>query len=127
MSLVFSLGVVGWLSLGGACATVATLFIAFVFAGRGPVQRTLDVIAVAIGAWTIVASRSFGGDTLRWLSFSGAAAIFGLAMVGLIGHEVLLERELARLEGGARTHARAPVQLRPPHTEPARAGARQTA
>jgi hypothetical protein len=48
-----------------------------------------------IGAWTIIASRAYTGGTVKWLSFSAGAALWGLALLGLIVHELLAERTLS--------------------------------
>jgi hypothetical protein len=93
-SLTLSLATVGWLSLGFGCATVVVTLVAFAFHGRGPVQRSFDVMIALVGGWTIVAARTVTGPTLRWLSFSEAAAVMCLAVAGLIAHEVLEQREI---------------------------------
>ena len=77
-----------------AGATVATALIAFCFRGRGPAQRTVDVMMALIGAWMVIASRAFDGTTVKWLCFGGAAALWGLAVLGLIAHELRSERAL---------------------------------
>jgi hypothetical protein len=94
MALSFRPAVVGWLGLGVGCAALACVVIAFAFRGRGPAQRTLDIAVALIATWTIIASRAFSGSTLRWLTFSEAAALATLGVIGLIVHEALLGRAL---------------------------------
>lgn len=98
LSLTFRPAVVGWLALGLGCAMTVVTLIGFAFGGRGMVQRVLDVLILAIGVWTIVSARAFFGDAVRWLSFSNAVALWALAVLGLIVHEVSVERDVAVLE-----------------------------
>jgi hypothetical protein len=102
---------VGWLGFAMSCATVVTVLVAFAFGGRGPVARMIDVILAVIGAWTIVASRAYSGGTVKWLSFSSGAALWGLAVIGLIVHELLAERTLSTVVELPRSGARQ-AQLR---------------
>jgi hypothetical protein len=114
-SLVFGPGVTRWVALGTGCAAVVITLAGFATRGRGPGQRSLDVIVVALGAWTIVASCAFTVHTLRWLSFSEGAALALLGVSGLISHQVLVAREL-RLAVAAweARDARAPTELHQP-------------
>jgi hypothetical protein len=91
----FRPAVIGWIGFAMSCATVATVLIAFAFRGRGPLQRSLDLLLVVIGAWTIIAARAYSGGSVKWLSFSGGAALWALAVVGLAAHEWLAERTLS--------------------------------
>jgi hypothetical protein len=123
-SLLFAPAVVRWLALGAGCAAVAITLLAFAIRGRGLAQRLLDAPVVALGAWTIVAATTFTGATQRWTSFANAAALCALAVVGLIAHEVAIERDLqhdtdaasravAAREQRGRTDLRQPVPSRP--------------
>jgi hypothetical protein len=114
-SLVFDTSVTRWLALGTGCAAVVITLAAFATRGRGLAQRMLDVIVVALGAWTIVASCAYTGHTLRWLSFSEGAALVLLAVSGLIAHEAVVARELrAAVTAWEAREARAPTELRQP-------------
>jgi hypothetical protein len=61
-----------------------------------------------ISAWPIEASRVFSLPTVHDLTFAGALAISGLALVGLIAHELSLEHAVqpARAARRAREPAR---------------------
>jgi hypothetical protein len=114
-SLAFAPEVTRWVALGTGCAAVVITLAGFATRGRGPARRAVDVIVAALGAWTIVASCGYAGQTLRWLSFSEGAALALLAVSGLIAHEILVAREL-RLAVAAweAREARAPTELRQP-------------
>lgn len=60
-------------------------------------QRSLDALVVLLGAWTIVEAFVFGGNNLQWWSFASAAALAGLATLGLIAHETTTERVVHEL------------------------------
>lgn len=92
VSLTFGPEALGWLALGLAATVLSTTLIAFVFRGRGAVQRTLDVTTAAVSGWTVLAACTFAGASLRWLSFAGGAALWTLGVIGLIVHETLMER-----------------------------------
>jgi hypothetical protein len=123
LSLTSPATVVGWLALGVGCAAVVITLLAFAARRRGTLQRMLDVAAVAIGGWTIVASRTYTGHTLRWLSFSEADAICSLALVGLIAHELLTERGLRRATELSLADGRVRLPLDESLPERARTGA----
>jgi hypothetical protein len=75
--------------------SIGTLIVA---AGVGYLDRTsvASVYTAApialISAWTIVASLVFSRTTVENLALGASLAIGGLAMVGLTGHEVSVER-----------------------------------
>jgi hypothetical protein len=91
----FSPSVIAWLALGGGSAAVLTALVGFAIRGRGAGQRWLDVCVALTGAWMIVASRAYDGPVQRWLSFGGAAALAGYAVIGLVAHELTADRHLA--------------------------------
>jgi hypothetical protein len=66
--------------------------------GRGNVQRGIDGLIAALGAWTIVASLVFSGTVVTWLGFASGAAFVGLAFVGLTLHELYTERVVHSIE-----------------------------
>src|SRR5947209_2219286 len=81
-TFAFPASVVEWLGLACGCAIALTVLAAFASGGRGVVQRMLDCVLALLAAWTIVASQSFAGDTLKWLMFGSAAAASLLAVQG---------------------------------------------
>ena len=113
-SLTFSPAVTKWIALGAGCAAVIVTSVAFATRGRGTTQRIIDALVVPLGGWTIVASVTFVGGSLRWLSFSEGAALWALAVAGLIAHEVLMQRELGSAADAAATSrdGRAPADMR---------------
>lgn len=96
LALVLDPAATGWIALGTGCLAVVTALAGFATSGRGAPQRVIDVCMVLLGGWTIVASRTFGGATVKWLSFGGGAGLVALGAVGLIAHEALMERALRR-------------------------------
>jgi hypothetical protein len=82
-----------------AISVGATVLSAAVIPFRiGLVQRALAAVALVIGAWTIVASLVFSDVTVKWLGFSSALALVGLAFIGLTAHELRTERVVHSLE-----------------------------
>jgi hypothetical protein len=66
--------------------------------GRGNVQRGLDLLIGATGAWTIVETLLFSGATNTWLGFASGAAFVALALAGLTAHEFSTERVVHSFE-----------------------------
>jgi hypothetical protein len=66
--------------------------------GRGRLQRTLDGIAAALAAWTIVENLVFSRTLMAWLTFGAAAGIVAIGVAGLIAHELSTERVVHSLE-----------------------------
>lgn len=60
-------------------------------------QRSIDALVVLLGAWTVVEAFIFGGNNLQWWSFASAAALAGLATLGLVIHETSSERVVHEL------------------------------
>lgn len=83
-----------WITFGLATLAVVAVLAAFAMPQRGALPRVIDVLLVLAGSWTILASRVFAGSANRWLDFAGGVAIAALGAVGLIVHELLLERSL---------------------------------
>jgi hypothetical protein len=99
-----------WVAFGGGCAALVVVALAFLMPRRGAVQRALDLPSVLIGVWLIVASRAVesGGagsspDAVKWLTLASGAALCGVGVVGLLLHEMGLERDLGRLAGDSWT------------------------
>jgi len=84
-----------WLFVaGGAVMIVAAMADAI---ADGIAQRALDLLIVALGAWTVVEAFVFDGNDLKWWSFASAAALAGLSVIGLIAHETSTERVVHEL------------------------------
>jgi hypothetical protein len=96
VSFAFAPETIGWLALAvGALASLA-IVAAFATRGRGVAQRAFDGCIFLTSVWTLVASRTFGGADLKWLTFASGAVLVVIAFAGLVVHEVLLELALAR-------------------------------
>jgi type IV secretory pathway VirB2 component (pilin) len=65
---------------------------------RGLVQRLLDAVTGALAIWSAVASVVFSGTTLTWLSFAEGVGFVGLAVLGLVAHELKTERVVHSIE-----------------------------
>ncbi len=99
-----------WLTLGTGCAVTAGVALAFLFRGRGVFQRSLDVVMILTGAWTIVAAVTFFGPVGRALTLGEGCAFAGLGLLGLIWHEVLMEIAVRRPSLSAQDgHGAAPL------------------
>lgn len=97
-SLAFSAGVTGWLMFGVGLGVLVLVGVAQLDRGRGLVQRLLDAGTGALALWATVASAVFGGATVTWLSFAEALGFVGLAIVGLVAHELSTERVVHTIE-----------------------------
>lgn len=80
----------------GIAATVVGL--AMLAGIRHRTQRGIGAITAALGAWTIVASLVFASGTVHWLGFASALGFVGLAITGLVAHELHTERVVHELE-----------------------------
>jgi hypothetical protein len=74
-----------------------------------------------LGAWTVISARAISGGAQRWLSFSEAAALVGLAIVGLIAHEAAVQRRLRAARVAAQRERRRATEPRALHPEHERA------
>ena len=97
-SQAFSSNVTGWLMFGVSLGVLALLGIAELDRARGLVQRALDAGTGALALWAAVASVVFTGTTLTWLSFAEAIGFVGLAVIGLVAHELTTERVVHAFE-----------------------------
>lgn len=86
--------VLGWLTLAAGCAVLVVVLGAFPVRGRGAPQRMLDLAALVLAAWTVVAGRAFSGGTLKWTSVGEAFAVLGLGAIGLLMGELELRAAL---------------------------------
>jgi len=90
-----------WLGFGIGCAVLLALAAAFAVAGRGTIQRILDLPLALVCGWAIVCSRVVEHDgagasptAVKWFSFAAGAAICTLGAIGLLLHELGVERDL---------------------------------
>jgi hypothetical protein len=97
-SQAFSVSRTGWLTFGVSLGALALLAIAQRDRSRGRIQGMLDVATGALALWSAVASVVYSGTTLKWLSFSEGVALVGLAIVGLVAHELMTERIVHQFE-----------------------------
>jgi hypothetical protein len=58
----------------------------------------IAVLACALGVWQIVQTLVFSTATSRWLSFADGCGLLGLAIAGLVLHELSTERVVHSLE-----------------------------
>jgi hypothetical protein len=88
----------GWVTFGVSLGALALL--AMTQRGRAGerIQRLLDAGIALLALWSAVASVVYSGATLKWLSFAEGLAFVGLAVAGLIVHEVRTERVVHSLE-----------------------------
>jgi len=91
-SQAFSSSLTGWLTFGVSLGALALLAVVQRDRARGRLQRMLDVATGALALWSAVASVVYTGTTLRWLSFAEAIGFVGIAIVGLVAHELSTER-----------------------------------
>jgi multisubunit Na+/H+ antiporter MnhB subunit len=93
---VFGPASIPWLGFAGGCAIFASTLLLFLARGRGPLQRGLDLAIAAAAGWLIIAALVYPVSTAGWMALAagGACALLGLA--GLIAHEAVTERAVAR-------------------------------
>jgi peptidoglycan/LPS O-acetylase OafA/YrhL len=94
-SQVWSGDTLQWLFVGGGAAIVLIALIDSI--GPSIQQRALDGVLVLLGAWTVVEAFVFENSNLEWWSFASAAALAGLAAIGLTLHEASTERVVHEL------------------------------
>jgi uncharacterized membrane protein len=92
-SQAFASGTTAWLAFALGVGMVVLAPVPVLFGERKVTGLALDGLSAVFGAWTIVASLIFTGDTVRWLSFSEAAGFVALAVAGLTLNQVRLARQ----------------------------------
>ena len=97
-SQAFSSSVTGWLMFSVGLAVLVSLGLAQLDRARGRVQQMLDAGIGALAVWSVVASVVYTGTTLKWLSFGEALGFVGLALIGLVAHELRTERVVHAFE-----------------------------
>ena len=60
--------------------------------------EVISMMAITIAGWNVVQSRIWDGGTARWLTFADGLAMVGVALAGLILHELSTERVVHSLE-----------------------------
>jgi hypothetical protein len=97
-----------WLFVGGGAAMIVVALADVI--GPSIQQRALDGVLAVLGAWTVVEALIFDGNDLKWWSFASAAALAGLAAIGLALHEMSTERVVHELSVSAgQPHEAAPT------------------
>jgi len=97
-SQAFTPHATGWVTFGVSLGALALLALVQVDRARGSVQWLLDAMAGALAIWSAVASVAFSGTTLTWLSFAEGLGFVGLAVLGLVAHELKTERVVHSIE-----------------------------
>ena len=94
----FATRTTGWVTFGVSLGALALL--AMTNRGRSyeRIQSVLDAAIALLALWSAVASVVYSGTTLKWLSLAEGLAFVGLAVAGLIVHEVRTERVVHSLE-----------------------------
>ena len=97
----FTLPVITALALGvGIGMLVVSLGVAYRY--RTQVPTLVPAVAIAlVSGWTIVASQVFSQATVQNLTLADSLAIGGLALIGLIAHELSTERVVHSFEVAA--------------------------
>ena len=91
-SQAYTPSVTGWLMFGVSLGALTLLSLVQLDRTRGAVQRLLDAGTGALAVWSAVASVVYTGTTLTWLSFAEALGFVGIALIGLVAHELKTER-----------------------------------
>jgi K+ transporter len=104
-SQAFASGVTGWVAFGVSLGALALLPLVQLDRARGRAQGVLDLLTAALALWSAVASVVFVGSTVMWLSFGEAVAFTGLAVAGLVVHELKTERVVHSFEAVPATTA----------------------
>jgi hypothetical protein len=97
-SQAFTPHVTGWVTFGVSLGALALMALVQLDRARGLVQRLLDAVTGALAIWSAVASVAFSGTTLTWLSFAEGFGFVGLAVLGLVAHELKTERVVHSIE-----------------------------
>lgn len=81
-----------WLAFSAGASVSVVIAAAFLVRGRGPAQRVLDVIGWLLGSWCAVSALTFRAPTVGWLALGDGIGLAVLGTIGLIAHEVVMER-----------------------------------
>ncbi|HEX6763536.1 MAG TPA: hypothetical protein VF094_12115 [Gaiellaceae bacterium] len=91
-SQAFSAGLAGWIAFGIGLGILAMVGAAQLDRSRGWAQEGLDGLAGGLAIWTVIAAVVFSGSPLTWLVFAEGLGFVGLALVGIVAHELSTER-----------------------------------
>jgi hypothetical protein len=88
----------GWVTFGVSLGALALLALANRGGTSDRMQWILDAGIALLALWSAVASVVYSGTTLKWLSLAEGLAFVGLAVAGLVIHEVRTDRVVHSLE-----------------------------
>jgi hypothetical protein len=88
-SQAFTAAVTGWVTFGVALGVILVLAASQIQERRG---LGLATLGAAVAVWSVVASVVYTGSTLTWLSFAEGLGLLGVAVAGLVAHELSTER-----------------------------------
>lgn len=84
-----------WIAFGAGSAIVVVCALAFLARDQGLLQRLIDVYALIVGAWMVVASLTYSLHTVGWIGVGAGGGAAASGLVGLVAHELFTERALA--------------------------------
>lgn len=90
----FAANTVRWIAFGAGAGAVVIVAAAFLAYGRGPVQRTIDVLSALTAGWMVVSALTFAAPVVGWLAVGVGGALAAMAAVGLIAHQAVMQRAL---------------------------------
>lgn len=102
-SQAFSAGIAGWIAFGIGLGILAMVGGVQLDRSRGWLQHGLDGVAGLLAIWTVIAAVVFSGSPLAWLVFAEGLGFVGLALVGLVAHELSTERVVHSLAPAERS------------------------
>ena len=97
-SQAFASQTAGWVTFGVSLGALALLAITNREGTGEGIEWMIDVGIAVLALWSAVASVVYSGSTLKWLSLAEGLAFVGLALTGLIVHEVRTARVVHSLE-----------------------------
>ena len=97
VSGLWATGTIEWI---GFAVGVGALMggVGMLMAARGPMERGLDLLVAALGAWTIIASFAYDGGTRLDLARWEGVALALLGAAAMVVHERTTERVVHQLE-----------------------------
>lgn len=101
-ALAFHAPTVTWIAVEVGVIVLGAVVIAFLARGRDmlvrdEMTRAIDICLAVTAVWTLVASRVVTAQgPVKWLTFGEAAVICALGVLGLITHEIVMQRNLSR-------------------------------